>query len=65
MPYEVPSLEHMRAQAESLGVSPTDEDLARVRAFLIVLYPQFEELERLVPADTVPAGLYLPLDTPR
>ena len=65
MPYEVPSLDVMRAQAESLGVSPTDEDLERVRAFLTVVYPQFEELERLVPADTVPAGLYLPLDATR
>jgi hypothetical protein len=65
VPYEVPSLDLMRAQAESLGVSPTDEDLERVRAFLTVLYPQFEELEQLVPADTVPAGLYLPLDPTR
>jgi hypothetical protein len=62
MAYEVPSLEQMRAQAAVLGISPTDEDLERVRAFLEVLYPQFEELERLVPEDSVPAGLYLPLE---
>ena len=62
MPYRVPTVEEMRAQAAVLGVDPTDADLERVRAFLEVLYPQFEELERLVPADAVPAGLYLPLD---
>lgn len=62
MPYEVPSLAQMRAQAEALGVSPTDDDLERVRAFLEVLFPQFEQLEAIVPPDTVPAALYLPLD---
>lgn len=62
MSYEVPSLEHLRAQAASLGVHPTDDDLVRVRAFLEVLFPQFDRLEQLIPADTVPAGLYLPFE---
>ncbi|MFN8188178.1 MAG: hypothetical protein U0R69_14005 [Gaiellales bacterium] len=61
MPYEVPSLELLREQAAALGVQPTDDDLERVQAFLTVLFPQFEQLEALVPQETVPAGLYLPL----
>jgi len=60
----VPSLEAMRAQAERQGVSPTDEDLLQVQAFLEVLLPAFAELELLVPQDTVPAGLFLPVDGP-
>lgn len=56
------SLEELRATAARLGVDAGDEDLERVRAFLDVLGPAFEELERLVPAGTVPAGLFLPAD---
>lgn len=62
MPYGVPSLALLREQASAMGVHPTDEDLERVRAFLTVLYPQFERLEQIVPPDTVPAGPYLPLE---
>ena len=46
--------------AAAQGVTPTDDDLERVRAFLDVLLPAFEELEALLSPDTVPAGLFLP-----
>ena len=55
-----PSLAELRRLAEAQGVAPTDEDLEAVRGFLEVLLPAFEELEGLVPADTAPAGLFLP-----
>lgn len=61
---QVPSIDELRAQAAQQGVEPTDEDLERVQAFLGVLLPAFEELERLVPPDTVPAGLFLPGEGP-
>lgn len=56
----MPPIDVLRAEAERQGVEPTDEDLERVRAFLEVLLPAFEELEEVVPAETVPAGLFLP-----
>jgi hypothetical protein len=49
-----PSPAELREIAERQGVSPTDEDLAAVRAFLAILLPAFAELERLVPP--APAG---------
>ena len=58
----VPSIDELRAQAARQGVEPADEDLQRVQAFLTVLLPAFEELERLVPPETVPAGLFLPAE---
>ena len=57
-----PSLGELRRLAEAQGVAPTDEDLEAVRAFLAGLLPAFEELERLVPPATVPAGLFLPTE---
>jgi hypothetical protein len=44
-----PSPAELRRIAERQGVAPTDEDLEAVRAFLAILLPAFEELERLVP----------------
>jgi hypothetical protein len=44
-----PTPAELRRVAATNGVSPTDEDLEAVRAFLAVLLPAFEELERLVP----------------
>jgi hypothetical protein len=44
-----PSPAELRQFAERQGVSPTDEDLEAVRAFLDILLPAFDELERLVP----------------
>jgi hypothetical protein len=44
-----PSPGELRRIAEEQGVTPTDEDLEAVRAFLVVLLPAFEELERLAP----------------
>lgn len=55
-----PSPAELRRLAAAQGVAPTDEDFEAVRAFLAVLLPAFEELERLVPPETVPAGLFLP-----
>ncbi len=55
-----PSLAELRTLLEAQGVTPTDADLEAVRAFLDVLLPAFEELERLVPPGTVPAGLFTP-----
>ena len=62
MPDPMPSVDELRAAAARQGVSPTDEDLERVQAFLAVLLPAFGELERLVPRDPVPAGMYFPAD---
>lgn len=56
----VPSIEELRARAAREGVSPTDEDLARVQGFLTVFLPLFAGLDRDVPADTVPAALFRP-----
>ncbi|HZB85055.1 MAG TPA: hypothetical protein VE289_00690 [Gaiellaceae bacterium] len=44
-----PSRAELRRIAEAQGVSPTDEDLESVRAFLGILLPAFEELDRLFP----------------
>jgi hypothetical protein len=62
MTFQVPPLHQLRAQAAAQGIHATDDDLERVCGFLNVLYPQFEELERLVPPETVPAALSLPPD---
>lgn len=43
-----PTLAELRSVAEREGISPSDADLTAVLAFLDVLRPQFEELERLV-----------------
>jgi len=60
MPYAVPSIEELRRQARAQGIEPDDADLERVRGFLGVLFPQFAELERLIPPETVPAGVFRP-----
>ena len=60
MPYDVPSIEELRRQAHAQGIHPGDEDLERVQGFLTVLFPQFAELERLVPPEVVPAAVYRP-----
>lgn len=44
-----PTPAELRRVAETQGMSPTDEDIEAVRAFLAVLLPAFEELDRLVP----------------
>jgi hypothetical protein len=51
-----PSLGELRRLTEAQGVTPTDEDLEAVRAFLEVLMPAFDEMERLIPPGTAPAG---------
>ena len=64
MTESVPTIDELRTQAARQGVFPADEDLERAQAFLAVLLPAFAKLEELVPADTVPAGMYLPTDRP-
>jgi hypothetical protein len=46
-----PTLAELRSVAEREGITPSDSDLEAVQAFLRVLLPQFEELERLVGAE--------------
>ncbi|HEX2046053.1 MAG TPA: hypothetical protein VHF23_10535 [Gaiellaceae bacterium] len=54
------SLAELRSLAEAQGVAPSDDDLETVRGMLAAL--RFEEIERLVAPDTVPAGLFLPAE---
>ncbi len=54
------SLAELRSLAEAQGVAPSDDDFEAVRAMLAAL--PFEEIERLVPPATVPAGLFLPVE---
>jgi hypothetical protein len=49
-----PTLAELRSVAEQEGISPSDADLTAVLAFLDVLVPQFEELERLLASEDAP-----------
>jgi hypothetical protein len=60
MGYEPPTVDDLRRQSALLGVSPTDEDLERVQAFLAVLLPQIDQLEQLAGSDAVPAAVFRP-----
>jgi hypothetical protein len=60
MPYDVPSIEELRRQAHAQGIDPSDDDLVLVQGFLTFLFPQFADLEHLVPPDTVPAAVHRP-----
>jgi hypothetical protein len=55
------SLAELRRLAEAQGVTPTDDDLEVVRGMLAAL--RFEEVEALMDPETVPAGLFLPLES--
>jgi hypothetical protein len=55
------SLEELRRLAEAQGVAPSDDDLEVVREILAALH--FEEVEALVRPETVPAGLFLPVES--
>jgi hypothetical protein len=59
-----PSIDDLRRDAERLGVTPTDPDLERVRGFLEVVLPAFQELEQLVSPAEPPAGVFRPEDEP-
>ena len=61
---EAPSIDYLRSAAALQGVHPSDEDLAAVQGFLGVLLPAFRELEGLIPDGTVPAGMFVPTETP-
>jgi len=50
----------LRALSARQGVEPTDEDLEAVAAFLQTVLERVAELERRLPPETPPAGLYLP-----
>jgi hypothetical protein len=47
----VPTLAELRSVAEGEGISPSDSDLEAVQAFLRILGPQFEQVERLLAAE--------------
>jgi hypothetical protein len=64
MPAETPSIDELRRRAAEQGVSPTDEDLELVEAFLRVLEPALAELERLVPPSAAPSGVFRPEEEP-
>ena len=49
-----PALEHLRAQAASLGVDPTDADLEAVLGFLVTILPALAEIERGLPPGREP-----------
>jgi hypothetical protein len=51
-----PSLAQLRMLSEAQGVTPSDEDLEAVRAFLEVVLPAFDEMERMIPPGAAPAG---------
>ncbi len=57
---EPPAFEHLRAQAASLGVDPTDADLEAVLGFLATILPALVEIERGLPLETAPADPYAP-----
>lgn len=52
---EPPTSAHLRAQAASLGVDPTDADLEAVLGFLATILPALVEIERGLPLQTEPA----------
>jgi hypothetical protein len=54
-----PSLDDLRRQAAALRIDAADEDLEGVRAFLDVILPALEEIERTLPADAPPTGVPL------
>jgi hypothetical protein len=56
----IPSIDVLRALAESQGVHPTDADLEAVHGFLAAILPALTALEAELPADVAPAGLFLP-----
>lgn len=54
------SLAELRSLAEAQGVAPTEDDLEVVRGMLAGL--RYDEIEALVRPETVPAGLFLPVE---
>jgi hypothetical protein len=54
MPPEFSSVERLREIAALQGVSPTDEDLEGVLAFLTRILPALEEIESRLPPETAP-----------
>jgi hypothetical protein len=54
------SLSILRALAARQGVTPGDDDLEAVQAFLEPVLARLSEIERALPPETPPAGRYLP-----
>jgi hypothetical protein len=55
-----PSIDELRARAAREGVTPRTEDLERVQGYVDAFVRAFVELERALPPETVPAGLFRP-----
>ena len=60
MSVEPPALEDLRRLAAAQGIHASDDDLQGVLDFLRVLLPALAEIERSLPEDTAPAGMFLP-----
>ncbi len=60
MPSESSSVDVLREIAARQGVSPTDTDLEAVLGFLNAILPELERIERRIPPETPPAGLFVP-----
>jgi hypothetical protein len=54
------SLPTLRALAARQGVTPSDDDLEAVQAFLATVLERLSEIERALPSGTPPAGNGLP-----
>ena len=48
--------------AAARGVTPSDSDLESVLAFLETIAPMLDEIERRIPPETPPAGMFLPVE---
>lgn len=59
-----PSTPTLGQLAAALGVHPSEADLESVRGFLDAIVPALEELERALPPETVPAGIFAPIEGP-
>jgi hypothetical protein len=57
-----PDVELIRNLAGLEGVSPDDADVENVLEYLSVLLPKLEELRPLIPSNTTPAALFLPVE---
>ena len=58
--HELLTVALLRQMAAVEGVTPTDEDLEGVLAFLATILPALREIEDELPPETAVAGLYAP-----
>ena len=52
---QLPTVEHLRAEAAIRGVHPTAADLEAVVGFLAAILPAVAEIERSLPPEAAPA----------